>query len=187
MKFKTIAVLAGVGLGLGLFAASCSSQKIPQGAEPVQNFNADKYLGKWYEIARYDFAFEKNIDDTMAEYTLNNDGSIKVVNSGYNYKKEKWTKAEGKAKFRDSKDVGALKVSFFGPFYSPYNVIALEGDYQHALVAGKNLDYLWILSRDKTIPEEVKNRFLTKAQSLGYNTSELVWPTHNRTRPAQID
>ena len=186
MNYKKLGISVGLAAA-AVFIASCSSQKIPDGATAVKDFNAEKYLGKWYEIARYDFAFEKNMDNTMAEYTLNDDGSIKVVNSGYNYKKEKWTKAEGKAKFRDSKDVGALKVSFFGPFYAPYNVIALEGDYQYSLVAGKNLDYLWILSREKTIPNDVKNHFLEKAASLGYNTSELVWPTHERDRPAQID
>ena len=171
-------------LAIGAFyLTACNTQKIPEGATPVKNFNVEKYLGQWYEIARYDFAFEKNMDNTMAEYSLNNDGTIQVVNSGYDYKKEKWKKAKGVAKFRDDENTGALKVSFFGPFYAPYNVIALEGNYQYALVTGKNLKYLWILSREKTIPDEIKVKFLNQAKDLGYNINELVWPTHQRERP----
>lgn len=183
---KKIAIGLIAGLALGTLIASCSTQKMPKGAKPVHSFDAQKYLGKWYEIARYDFVFEKNMDNTMAEYSLKDDGTIKVVNSGYNYKKEKWKKAVGTAKFREAKNIGALKVSFFGPFYAPYNVIALEGDHRYSLVAGKNLDYLWILSREKTIPDDIKQRFLQKADSLGYNTSDLVWPTHERERPANF-
>ena len=103
-----------------------------------------KYLGTWYEIARFDFRFEKNMNNVSAQYSLNEKGNVAVLNSGYNYKKEEWKKANGVAKFRGEKDVAELKVSFFGPFYSGYNVVALDENYQYALVAGKNLDYLWI-------------------------------------------
>src|SRR5690606_8883273 len=109
---------------LGLF--SCAS--IPKGATPVTGFNKEKYLGKWYEIARLDFKFERNLNNTTEDYSLRNDGKIRVENSGYNYKKDKWKKAVGKAKFVGSEDVAKLKVSFFGPFYSGYNVIALDDE-----------------------------------------------------------
>lgn len=139
---------------------------MPTGATVVKPFNKNKYLGKWYEIARLDFRYERNLNNTTAEYSLNNDGSIKVYNRGFNYKKNKWQSSTGKAKFRGPGNEAALKVSFFGPFYSGYNVIAIDDDYQNALVAGKNLDYLWILSRQKTIPKSIKKLYLKKLRPL---------------------
>lgn len=174
---KIIAKLVGT-LALVFTFSACSS--IPDKAEPVSNFDVEKYKGLWYEIARIDFKHEKDMDNVTAQYTMNNDGSVKVLNSGYNYKKQEWEKAEGKAKFRGEKNVGALKVSFFGPFYSGYNVIALDESYRYALVVGKNLDYLWILSRTTEIPEEVKNEYLEKARQIGYDTTRLTWVKHDR-------
>lgn len=174
---KIIAKLVGT-LALVFTFSACSS--IPEKATPVSNFDVEKYKGLWYEIARIDFKYEKDMDNVTAQYTMNNDGSVKVLNSGYNYKKQEWEKAEGKAKFRGAKDVGALKVSFFGPFYSGYNVIALDENYKYALIAGKNLDYLWILSRTTEIPEDVKNDYLEKARQIGYDTTQLIWVKHDR-------
>lgn len=158
----------------GLFGC----QSIPPGVEPVQPFDADKYLGKWYEIARFDFRFEKDLNNTTATYTKRDDGKIGVLNRGYNYVKKEWKEAKGKARFREDKNVAALEVSFFGPFYAGYNVIALEGDYEYALIAGSSLDYLWMLSRTKTIPAEIKSQFLDKAKAAGYDTSRLIWVEH---------
>lgn len=152
-----------------------SCAKIPRGATAVQHFDKKKYLGKWYEIARLDFKFERNLNNTTAEYSINPDGTIKVVNKGYNTKTNEWKTAIGKAKFVKDENVGMLKVSFFGPFYSGYNVIAIDKDYQYALVAGKNLSYLWILSRKPTIPADVKKNYMELAKSIGYKTEELVW------------
>jgi apolipoprotein D and lipocalin family protein len=156
---------------------SCST--IPKGAEAVKPFYKEKYLGKWYEIARLDFKFEKNMNNTTAEYSLNDNGTIKVNNQGYNTKKEKWSQAIGKVKFVDKEDIAMLKVSFFGPFYAGYNVIAIDPEYQYALVAGKNTDYLWILSRQTTIPDDIKAKYLKIAQDIGFKTSDLVWVEHN--------
>jgi len=103
-----------------------------------------------------------------------------VLNSGYNYKKNEWKKADGLAKFRGDKDIAALKVSFFGPFYAGYNVVALDENYQYALVAGKNLNYLWILSRTKNIPDEVKTNYLKIAKEIGYDTSKFIWVKHHK-------
>jgi len=153
--------------------SSCST--IPKGAVAVQPFEKEKYLGKWYEIARMDFRFEKNLNNTTASYSVNNDGSIKVDNQGYNYQKNKWVQAVGKAKFVGKDNIAMLKVSFFGPIYSGYNVIALDENYKYALISGKNLDYLWILSREKTIPESIRNEFLKKAEEIGFKTSDLIW------------
>ncbi|GLR17096.1 lipocalin family protein [Portibacter lacus] len=158
---------------LGLNA--CATTSIPKDAEAVKPFDKEKYLGTWYEIARLDFKFEKNLDNTTATYSLNDNGTIKVDNKGYNTKKEKWTQSVGKAKFVGDDDIAMLKVSFFGPFYSGYNVIALDDDYQYAMVAGKNLDYLWLLSREQEMPEDIKAEYLKIAEEIGYNTSDLLW------------
>jgi len=162
----------------GLF--SCST--IPKGAVAVKSFDKEKYLGKWYEIARLDFKFERGLNNTTAEYSLNSNGTIRVENRGYNIKKEKWEQAIGKAKFVRADDIAMLKVSFFGPFYAGYNVIAIDPDYKYALVAGKNLKYLWILSRDNFIPEDIKTKYLGIAKEIGYNTSNLLWVEHNKDK-----
>ncbi|MCO4292623.1 lipocalin family protein [Solitalea sp. MAHUQ-68] len=165
-------------IGIGILFNSCTS--IPPKARPVENFDVNRYLGTWYEIARFDFRFEKDLNNTSAHYTLDKKGNVIVLNSGFNFKKDKWTKAEGVAKFRGDKSVAALKVSFFGPFYSGYNVVALDENYQYALIAGRNLDYLWILSREKSIPQEVKTKYLKIAKEIGYDTSRLIWVKHDK-------
>jgi apolipoprotein D and lipocalin family protein len=157
---------------------SCST--IPEGVVAVKPFAKEKYLGKWYEIARLDFKYEKNLNNTTAEYSINDNGTIKVQNRGYDVKKEKWEQATGKAKFIENDQIGRLKVSFFGPFYSGYNVIAIDKDYKYALVAGESLKYLWILSREQIIPNDIKEKYLKKAEAIGYNTSDLVWVEHNK-------
>lgn len=159
-----------------------SCKTIPSGAKAVSPFEKEKYLGKWYEIARLDFYFEKDLNNTTAEYSLKDNGMIKVDNKGYNYKKEKWVQSVGKAKFAGSDKVAMLKVSFFGPFYAGYNVIAIDNDYKYALVCGENLDYLWILSRETTIPETIKQQYLAKAKSIGYDVGKLIWVEHNAAR-----
>lgn len=166
-----------LAIGL-LFMFSCKS--IPDGAKAIDNFEVNKYLGTWYEIARLDFRFEEGLNNTTATYSLKDNGTIKVVNRGFDFEKEKWKEAIGKAKFRGAKDIAELKVSFFGPFYAGYNVIAMKGDYEHVLVAGRNTEYLWILSRNKTIPQSVKSEFLEIATNIGFNVEELVWPEHDK-------
>ncbi len=157
---------------------SCSS--IPKGVEAVKPFDVNKYLGKWYEIARIDFKYERNLNNTTAEYSLNENGTIMVDNRGYNTKKEEWQQAIGKAKFTGDDNTAMLKVSFFGPFYSGYNVIAIDQEYRYALVAGKSFKYLWILARETGIPDEVRQKYLKIAEDYGYNTSELLWIEHNK-------
>lgn len=175
-KYIYFILLAAVIVSLN----SCAT--IPEGAEAVKPFYKEKYLGKWYEIARLDFKYEKDLNNTTAEYSLNNNGTIKVNNEGYHIIKKEWKQAIGKAKFVGNDNVAMLKVSFFGPFYSGYNVIAIDNDYNYALVAGKNLDYLWILSRTTNIPEEVKNNYLKIAEAIGYNTDDLIWVEHDKLK-----
>ncbi|GMN90386.1 lipocalin family protein [Francisella sciaenopsi] len=146
----------------------------PDNIKPVENFQAQKYLGKWYEIARFDNSFEKDMIEVYAEYSLNPDGSIKVVNSGVTPATGDRSYATGIAKFVDGDDQGYLKVSFFRPFYGAYVVFKLD-DYKYAYVAGANENYLWLLSRTKTVPPSVKDDFIKKAKSLGFDTNNLVW------------
>lgn len=173
MKNKNIIGMAVLGVAAIAILQSCKT--IPKGAVAVKPFDIKKYLGKWYEIARLDFRFEKNLNNTTAHYSLNVDGSIKVVNRGYNYKNSEWKKSTGKAKFVGDKNEAKLKVSFFGPFYAGYNVIAIDPEYRYALIAGKSLKYLWLLSREKTMPQNIKQDYQQKATALGYDTGKLIW------------
>lgn len=150
-------------------------ETIPNGAKAIKPFEVKKYLGTWYEVARMDFKYERNLKNVTATYSLNDDGTIKVLNQGYDIKTNERKQAIGKAKFVDLSDEAKLKVSFFGPFYAGYNVVALDKDYKYALVAGQYLDLMWILSREKTVPDDIKAEYLKIAEKIGYKTSELIW------------
>lgn len=169
-------VMTGIAVALTLVA--CKSPSPPKGVKPVSDFNASRYLGKWYEIARLENRFEKGMEQVTATYGLRSDGGITVLNRGYDPIKNRWKESEGKAYFTGAPTTAALKVSFFGPFYGGYNVIKLDKDYQHALVSGPNRDYLWILSRSTTLPETVKQDFLATARELGFPVEQLVWVKH---------
>lgn len=177
MKQKKIIAISLAAVAVALLVKS--RKTIPKGAVPVKPFNIKKYLGKWYEIARFDYRFEKNLKNTTAEYEVSSNGTIRVINKGYDYVKDKWKQAVGKAKFVTANNEARLKVSFFGPFYTGYNVLAVDDAYRYALVAGRNLNYLWLLSREKTMPDTIKNEFLQKASAIGYNTNELNWVTQD--------
>lgn len=176
--FQKIAIPVSLGV-LGFLIFRSCAVGIPRGAKAVTNFNAEKYLGKWYEIARFDYKFEKNMDHVTATYSQNPNGTIRVDNKGYDYIKKEWKESIGEAKFVNEKSEARLKVSFFKPIWAGYNVIDIDDDYQHALVAGSSLKYLWILSRNKQIPESIRLRFLEKAKRIGYNTDDLIWIKHN--------
>ena len=171
MKLWPIAALAALSLTL----VACKSPTPPKGVTPISPFDANRYLGKWYEIARLDHRFERGKDHVTATYTPRNDGGITVLNRGYDPVKKEWSESEGKAYFTGKSDTAALKVSFFGPFYGGYNVIALDEDYQYALVSGPNRSYLWILSREPKIPNQVKKQYLAIAQRLGFDVDKLIW------------
>ncbi|GEN70367.1 lipocalin family protein [Chryseobacterium lathyri] len=176
---QKIAVPVTLGL-LGLVVYNSCSPGITKGAVAVNNFDAKKYLGRWYEIARFDYRFEKHMDNVTAEYSENSNGSISVRNKGYDYVKKEWKESIGEARFVKDKTEARLKVSFFKPIWAGYNVIDIDEDYQYALIAGSSVKYLWILSRTTSIPESIRQRFLEKAKRLGYNTDELIWVRHNQ-------
>lgn len=147
----------------------------PDKVEPVKNFELEKYLGQWYEIARLDHSFEEGLQQVTANYSLNDDGSVKVLNRGFDAKKGEWSEAEGKAKFVNAKDSAFLKVSFFGPFYGSYIVFELADDYQYAFISGPDTDYLWLLSRQPTVSEDIIQLFERRAKALGFATDELIY------------
>ena len=164
-------------IGLALFAlllVSCTGT--PEGISPVTGFDLQRYLGNWYEIARLDHSFERGMSQVSADYSLNGDGSVKVVNRGYLADKDEWKEAIGKAKFVGAEDVGHLKVSFFGPFYGGYVIYELDHqDYQYAFVTSYNRDYLWLLSRTPQISDALKQQFVQQAEALGFDTAALIW------------
>ncbi|UWS33038.1 lipocalin family protein [Erwinia pyrifoliae] len=157
-----------------LLSVACSTTP-PHGVTPVANFDSKRYLGSWYEIARFNHPFERGLDHVTASYSQRDDGGLKVVNRGFNPKKQRWQESTGKAYFTGPSDRAALKVSFFGPFYAGYNVIALDKDYQHALVCGPNRDYLWMLSRTPQLDEQVKQDLIEEARRAGFAVDELIW------------
>jgi apolipoprotein D and lipocalin family protein len=157
-----------------LLLAGCVS--IPENVKPVDNFQVERYLGKWYEIARLDHSFERGLTSVIAEYSLRPDGGVRVLNRGYSTKESKWKEAEGKAYFVSRADQGFLKVSFFGPFYGAYIVFGLDHEnYSYALICGPDKSYLWLLSRSPKINEDLKNRLTEKAISLGFDTDKLIY------------
>ncbi len=149
---------------------------VPDGIQPVSGFQANRYLGTWYEIARLDHGFERGMSRVTAEYRPRDDGGIDVVNRGYLADTQTWKQATGKAYFVQSPDIGYLKVSFFGPFYGSYVVFELDKqDYRYALVAGPDRSYLWLLARSPTLDAATRDRLVARAQAAGFDTSKLIF------------
>ena len=160
--------------------AACA--QIPDGVQAVQGFDANRYLGTWYEIARLDHRFERGLEDVSAAYSARPDGGIDVLNRGYDVARGEWREARGRAKFLGSPDTASLGVSFFGPFYGGYNVVDLDPDYQIALVAGPSRSYLWILARRPDPPREELERLVRRAAELGFDSQSLIYVSHGRAR-----
>lgn len=169
-----MAVLRRWSLIAGLVAlAGCTG--LPEDIEPVTGFDGARYLGTWYEIARLDHSFERGLTNVRAEYSRNDNGSIKVINSGYNAEEEQWEEADGRAVFVEDENTGHLKVSFFGPFYASYVVFELDKDaYSYAYVTGYDRDYLWFLSRTPEVSEEAIEAFRDRARAEGFDLDELI-------------
>ncbi len=149
---------------------------IPEGIKPVENFQLERYLGTWHEIARLDHSFERGLSKVTADYSLREDGGINVVNRGFSADNNAWQEAQGKAYFVSEADKGHLKVSFFGPFYGSYIVFELDTvGYQYAFVSGPNKDYLWLLARTPTVKPEVIDKFISMSKSIGFDTSGLIF------------
>lgn len=156
---------------------SCTG--IPDGVEPVSNFNIKKYEGKWYEIARLDHSFERGLSNITAEYTIKPNGEVSVVNKGYSIEDGEWQEANGLASFVEANDLGYLKVSFFRPFYGSYIIFELDDNYQYAFVSGPNKSYLWFLSRTPTPSKAMLEKFIKTSKGLGFEANKLIFPTHD--------
>ncbi len=149
---------------------------IPDAVSPVNDFRLERYLGRWYEIARLDHSFERGLTRVTATDSLRPDGGVRVVNRGYSPKENAWKEAEGKAYFVKNADQGYLKVSFFGPFYGSYVVFALDHEnYQYALVCGPNKSYLWMLARSPEVPDALKETLVKRAAALGFDIGKLIF------------
>lgn len=153
---------------------------IPDGLQPVTGFQIERYFGTWYEIARLDHSFERGLSDVSAVYAPRPEGGVSVLNRGFNPEKNEWKEALGKAEFIDDTQTGSLKVSFFGPFYGGYHIVALDPDYRWSLIAGPSRDYLWILARDRQLSDTQKAALLKTAAGFGFETDKLIWVSHAR-------
>lgn len=166
---STILSLALYGL-----CATAIGQKVDNST--IVSFDLDQYLGKWYEIARYDHSFERDLVGCTAEYSLRDDGKIKVINGGYlktlngDYKE-----SVGKARARKNGTPGQLQVSFFGPFYGDYDILELAPDYSYSVVGSSSPKYLWILSRTPQMSKTTKDKILRNLRQRGYDTGKLIW------------
>lgn len=172
-------------IGFILLLSGCVS--IPEGIEPVKNFQAERYLGTWYEIARLDHSFERGMQQVTAEYSLRDDGGIKVINRGFKAAKQEWAEAEGKAYFVEDQQTGYLKVSFFGPFYGAYIIFDLGENYEYSLVTSSNRSYLWLLARTPQIDEAQQQRLLKRMAELGFASDQLIFVEHAQQVNSRAD
>jgi apolipoprotein D and lipocalin family protein len=163
-----------------LFGMTACSTMPPDGITAVTPFDVTRYAGKWYEIARMDHSFERGLSDVSAEYRLQPDGSVEVINRGFDGERQGWKQAVGKALFTGDPQRASLKVSFFGPFYGGYHVVALDPQYRWSLVVGPDLAYVWILARDKQLAPEVRAQLLDQAAKLGIAVDRLIWVSQTR-------
>ena len=161
-----------LALAMLIFALTAYAESRKQlNTTTVTNLDLQKFMGRWYEIARLDNRFERGMTDVVAEYTLLDDGTIRIVNSGMRDGKYHQTVGRGKL----SSEVGRLRVSFFMFFYSDYNILEMAQDGQWGLVGGNSPKYLWILSREKQLPADVINHIIGLARGRGYDTNALIF------------
>ncbi|MGV8040107.1 MAG: lipocalin family protein [Thermoanaerobaculaceae bacterium] len=164
-------------IGMLLLGWGCTG--VPEGVQAVRGFELDRYLGTWYEIARLDHSFERGLERVTATYAPRDGSGITVTNRGFDPGKGAWKEATGKAFPAGEPGEGRLKVSFFGPFYGGYNVIALDSEgYQWAMVCGPSRDYLWILARTPALDPEIRERLVGEARALGFPTEQLIAVKH---------
>jgi len=174
-------ILLGAVLLATLSGLSACSTTPPDGMAAVTPFDIQRYIGKWYEIARLDHAFERGLSDVSATYRQQDDGSVQVLNRGFDSKRGEWRQAVGRALFTGDPTRASLKVSFFGPFYGGYHVVALDQQhYRWAMVVGPDRDYLWILARDKQLPTGVREELLRQAGEQGIDVQKLIWVGQSR-------
>lgn len=167
-----------IGLALLTALVGCASSP-PKGIKPVSGFEFRRYLGTWHEIARLDHPFERGLSQVTATYALRPDGSIQVVNRGYDAGGGEWREIRGVARFMGPTDVGSLSITFFWPFSGAYHVIALDREgYDYAMVTSSSRSYLWILARQPRLDQDVLDDLLAQARQWGFPTDELIFVEH---------
>jgi apolipoprotein D and lipocalin family protein len=175
MRYKTSSGAFMLALSLILTGCSCAQDKNRINMNVVKNVKLGKYLGTWYEIARFDHSFERGLEGVTATYTLRPDGKIDVLNQGCkNTLNGKHSMAKGIAKIPNPAEPGKLKVAFFLFFYAAYNILELDENYQWALIGSSSDKYLWILSRTPQMNPETYAMLLKKAKERGYDVSKLI-------------
>lgn len=169
-------VIVSFLIGFSIVATSCSNTKTMVNTQTVKDLELDKFLGKWYEIARYPHSFEKDLVGVSATYSMRDDGKIRVLNQGFkNSLDGKLSRAEGKAKIPNPAEPGKLKVSFFWFFYSDYLVMELDSlNYEWAVIGSSSPNYLWILSRNPQMDDELYQELILRIEDRGYNLDELI-------------
>ncbi|WP_439182387.1 lipocalin family protein [Carboxylicivirga taeanensis] len=161
-------------LFLALVLMVSYSCQAPRELSTVASVNFERYAGTWYEIARLPNRFEEGLDRVSATYTLKSDGDIEVLNQGYD-ESGNVKASTGKAYLPDEGKPGRLKVQFFWPFAGDYYIIELDEAYNYALVGTPSRKYLWILAREKQLPQDRINYLVELAQERGFETENLLF------------
>ena len=170
---KSVLTLIGFGMAVILFSGcAASTAHLP----PVTGFNADRYLGQWYEIARLPHRFENGLSQVTATYSKEDEpGQLRVVNRGFDAAAGKWREAVGRAEFAADPKLGLLRVTFFRPFYGDYKIIRLDRDYRYAVVTSSRMNYFWILARTPQITPALRRELTDQARNWGFATEQLIW------------
>lgn len=185
MKKSSLILTGGAVLVAGAVAGWYMRRTIPRKAVAVNPFEIGRFLGKWYEVARLDYKFDRNIINTSVDFSLKPNGNLRVVKRWYNYYRKRREINIGMAKFAGDSQEGKLLISFRKPMYFGYNVIGVDADYKYALVAGEDLRHLWLLSREHVIPENIRRSFIHKASLIGFDISKLIWVDQNEAPDMQ--
>ncbi|MBN2174244.1 MAG: lipocalin family protein [Bacteroidales bacterium] len=172
VKFSSLVISAILIITLG--GCGLSNEELEK-MDIVKNVDLERYMGTWYEIARFPHGFEKNLVGVTATYSLRADGKVDVLNQGYKYTLDgKLKQAKAFAKLPDPEVKGRLKVFFFWPFGADYIILELdEENYQYALVGSSSKNYLWILSRTPQMDPQTYDLLVSKAAQRGYDVGKL--------------
>ncbi|QBQ40860.1 lipocalin family protein [Sphingobacterium psychroaquaticum] len=171
-KKKSLLLLTAVAAGTALYSIL---KPVKSAVVVVPDFDMERFVGEWYEIARLDTKWSRNLKNVLLSLAWNDDDSLRLNIQGYDMVQEKYRQRIGRLRYLDDRESGALKVSYINPFYMGYNIVSVDGDYSQVLVFGQNLDYMCILSREKKIPEALREQYLQYAEESGYALEALVW------------
>lgn len=155
---------------------SCAKRALPPS---IDNFQADRYAGKWYEIARYENRFEIGLDNASGTYTIENPGRMEILNEAYNRKKQFWKTSKGFARLNKDPELGELRVTFLWPFFAAYRVLYIDNEYQHAIIGSDNFEFLWLISKFPTIDLETQKQLINIAEEFNYDTDKLIFPSQD--------